>query len=138
MCFLVFFQGMENSASEEVFCNTFWYIKRSFTEKRCNSTIVGIRTKVITSAPVTELKTDSYHHKPGMLDFEVTIPCIVNNVIITGGTEIVLWWEHRNGYHSKAPNQKRIFLTSDAGAKKFQKIDLNCVSAVSATGVTRL
>ena len=112
---------------EHPFCNTFWYIRRSHRVKVCNSALVGIKTKVITSVPMSELKTDSYHHKPDLFDFEVTIPCIVNNVIIKCGTEIVLLWE----FMSKPPktNQKRIFITSSAGATKYQKIIVNCVSA---------
>ena len=102
------------------FCNPFWYIRRSTIATRCNSRIVGIKTKVITSAPMPELKTDSYHHKPGLLDFEVTIPCIVNDEKITGGTEIVLErleWSKK----VKTCNQKRMFCADSADSEPATK-----------------
>ena len=95
---------------------------------------MGFETKVIISAPMTELKTDSYHHKPGLLEFEVTIPSIVNNIKITGGTEIVLWLEHTDGVrdvNAQVRNQKRIFIADNAAATKFQRKEFNCFSAVS-------
>ena len=90
--------------------------------KVCNAALVGIKTKVITSVPMSELKTDSYHHKPGLLDFEVTIPCIVNDGEITGGTEIVLWLERivcRDG--EKTRNQKRMFCADSADSEPATK-----------------
>ena len=83
------FEHMEGDLK---FCNPFWYIRRSTIVARCNSRIVGIKTKVITSAPMTELKTDSYHHKPGLLDFEVTIPCIVNDEKLQAGPKSCYGW----------------------------------------------
>ena len=79
------FKGRRDATSV---CNTFWYIRRSYNVARSNSAIGSFKTKVITSAPMTELKTDSYHHKPGLLEFEVTIPCIVNNEKINAGTKL--------------------------------------------------
>ena len=61
------------------------------------------------------------------MDFEVTIPCIVNDEKITGGTEIVLWLERivcRDGV--KTYNQKRMFCEDSADsepATKWQKIE---------------
>ena len=87
-----------------------------------NSTVVEIETKVIISAPMTELKTDSYHHKPDLFDFEVTIPCIVNNEKIKGGDEIVLRSEKKlDNMDSGNLRHKRIITAFDAGAPKFQK-----------------
>ena len=112
------FKGRRDATSV---CNTFWYIRRSYHVTRSNSAIGSFKTKVITSAPMTELKTDSYHHKPGLLEFEVTIPSIVNNIKITGGTEIVLWLEQKQGRKGMPPNQKRILIPSSARSTKFQK-----------------
>ena len=57
------------------------------------SAVVGVEIKVITSSPMKELETDSYHPSAGLLDFEITVPCIVNTDKIAGGAEIVLKWE---------------------------------------------
>jgi len=107
-------------------CHPFWYIRRSYCVGEFNSAVVDIKTKVINSAPMTELKTDSYHHKPGMLDFEITIPCIVNNEEITCGTEIVLMWEKtadnmNEGQQTR--NNKRVINAFSAGAPKARRKD---------------
>ena len=70
---------------------------------------------------MTELNADSYHHKQGMLNFEVTIPCIVNNEKITGGAEIVLRWEHRERDDASPPNAKRIRIDDSEPAPKWKK-----------------
>ncbi len=103
-------------------CHPFWYIRRSHCVGEFNSEVVGIKTNVINSAPMTELKTDSYHHKQGMLNFEVTIPCIVNNETIKCGDEIVLRSERGpDNMDSGKLRHKRIITAFDAGAPKFQK-----------------
>ena len=87
-----------------------------------DSAVVGIETKVIISAPMNELKTDSGDPRPGLLDFEVTIPCIVNDGEITGGTEIVLWLDRivcRDG--EKTRNQKRMFCADSADSEPATK-----------------
>ena len=105
-------------------CHPFWYIRRSYCVGEFNSAVVGIKTKTINSAAMTELKTDSYHHKPGMLAFEITIPCIVNNKELKRGTEIVLMWKKKadnikDGQQTR--NNKRAISAYSAGAPKFQK-----------------
>ena len=96
-------------------------------QKACelNSAVVEVATKVITSSPMEELKTDLYHSSPGLLEFEVTVPCIVNTAEIAGGAEIVVKWdEYENMYRGqrKADNKKRkVFDAFTVGAPKKQK-----------------
>jgi hypothetical protein len=100
----------------------FWYIRRSHSVGEFNSEVVAIKTSVINSASLTEWKTDSDHHKQGMLNFEVTIPCIVNNEKVKGGDEIVLRSEKKpDNMDSGNLRHKRIITAFDAGAPKFQK-----------------
>ena len=98
------------------------YIRRSQSVGEFNSEVVAIKTSVINSASLTEWKTDSDHHKQGMLNFEVTIPCIVNNETIQCRDEIVLRSARGpDNMDSGKLRHKRIITAFDAGAPKFQK-----------------
>ena len=46
-------------------CHPFWHIRRSNEAGTCNSAVVGLEIKVITSSHMTELKTDAYDPIPG-------------------------------------------------------------------------
>ena len=83
----------------------FWHIRRSNCVGEFNSAVVEVAMKAITSSPMKELKTDLYHSSPGLLEFEVTVPCTVNTAKIAGGAEIVLRWENKAAY--KTGWQKR-------------------------------
>ena len=115
-------QNEKNDYDITVDYHLVWHIRRSYCVGEFNSAVVGIETKVITSAPMKELKTDSDHHKQCMLNFEVTIPCIVNNEKIKGGDEIVLRSEKKlDNMDSGNLRHKRIITAFDAAAPKFQK-----------------
>ena len=79
-------------------CHDHWtdcHPRRSNREGEFNSAVVEVAIKVIISSPLKELKTDLYHSSPGLLEFEVTVPCIVNTAKVAGGAEIVLRWEKK-------------------------------------------
>ena len=105
-----------------------------------------IKTRVISASPMKELGNDSYLSRAGILDSEVTIPCIVNYEEITCGTEIVLMWEKKadnikEGQQTR--NNKRVINAYSAGAPKFQKkskiVFPRClVEKCRMTGVIRL
>ena len=88
-------------------CHPFWHIRRSNCVGEFNSAVVEVAIKVITSSPLKELKTDLYHSSPGLLEFEVTVPCIVNTAKIAGGAEIVLRWENKPAYKTLWQKRKR-------------------------------
>ena len=48
-----------------------------------------------------------YHSSPGLIEFEVAVPCIVNTATIAGGAEIVLRWERYNKKYNTRTQQKR-------------------------------
>ena len=88
-------------------CHPFRHIRRSNCVGEFNSAVVEVAIKVITSSPMKELKTDLYHSSPGLLEFEVTVPCIVNTARIAGGAEIVLRWENKPAYKTLWQKRKR-------------------------------
>ena len=79
-----------------------------------------------------ELKTDLYHSSPGLLEFEVTVPCIVNTAKIAGGAEIVLRWENPGAYETRILKKRKVIDAFCVGApyKKYTKT-VNGLSAVT-------
>ena len=83
----------------------FWHIRRSNCVGEFNCAVVGVEVKVINTSPWKELRTDFYEPSPGVLDFCVTVPCIVNTEKLAGGVEIVVKWEKK--VEQEADNKKR-------------------------------
>ena len=54
---------------------------------------------------------------PGLLEFEVTVPCIVNTAKIAGGAEIVLKWE-KKVEAKETDGKKKVINALTAGAPK--------------------
>ena len=81
-----------------------------------NSAVVEVAIKVITSSHMKELKTDLYHSSPGLLECEVTVPCIVNTAKIAGGAEIVLRWENAGAYKTRSRQKRKALDAFSVGA----------------------
>ena len=97
----------------------FWHIRRSNCVGEFNCAVVGVEVKVITSSAWKELTTKFYEPSPGVLDFTVTVPCIVNTERIAGGAEIVVKWEKK--VEEKADKKKKVIDAFAAGAPSNKK-----------------
>ena len=69
-------KGLDSDRGKD--CHPFWHIRRSNEAGTCNSSVVGLEIKVITSSGMAELKTADNMPPEVLCDYAVTVPCIVN------------------------------------------------------------
>ena len=98
----------------------FWHIRRSHEAGTCNSAIVGLELKVITSSAMRELQAADKKPPNGLWDYFVTVPCIVNTKQIEKAEEIVLKWEtiEGGGTNPKTAPKKKVFNAFTLGTAK--------------------
>ena len=94
-------------------CHPFWHIRRSTCVGEFKSAVVGVEIKVLTATSMGNLITDDYHPRSGCLNFDVTVPCIVNTAKIASGTEIVLKWGKGGDIPGGHMIQKRVMNAFD-------------------------
>ena len=109
-------QGGPDYTDHNSDCHPFWHIRRSNCVGEFNSAVVEVATKISTSSPMKELKIDLYHSSSGLLEFEVTVPCIVNTAKIAGGAEIVLRWENKPAYKTRIRQKRKVIDAFCVGA----------------------
>ena len=104
-------------------CHPFWHIRRSHEAGTCNSAIVGLELKVITSSAMRELQAADKKPPEGLWDYFVTVPCIVNTKKIAAGEEIVLKLETGEGGNTnpKTAPKKRVITAFTQRTEKKQK-----------------
>ena len=114
-------QGIDSDKGKD--CNPFWHIRRSNEAGTCNSAVVGLEIKVITSSGMAELKTADNMPPEVLCDYEVTVPCIVNTKKIEKAEEIVLKLGTVEGgkTHPKTAPKKRVITAFTQGTEKKQK-----------------